>query len=194
MVKVLGIGTGRCGTVSLATLLNSQPDSAVTHESVLLPWEITAETCEKAKSYIAGLSSGGVCGDVSFSWVRYTPFLMQEFPDLKVVALSRDKEQVIDSYLKKVGLMDHWHPSPKYPSSFDGIYPSFVGATKRDRLSMYCDLYKSLIDKLCFDFGDRICRMKMEDLNTVEGVGRLLAFLGVENPVVVHPWRNQGPK
>jgi hypothetical protein len=37
---ILGLGTGRCGTHSLAELLNRQPDAAFTHEDFpLLDWK-----------------------------------------------------------------------------------------------------------------------------------------------------------
>ena len=43
---VLGIGTGRCATASLATLLNEQEDSSVSHEvRPLLPWNTENRLC-----------------------------------------------------------------------------------------------------------------------------------------------------
>lgn len=37
---ILGIGTGRCGTLSLAEILNGQPNTQVTHEEAsLLLWD-----------------------------------------------------------------------------------------------------------------------------------------------------------
>ncbi len=38
---ILGIGTGRCGTASLAKILNQQPDTVCSFdEPPLLPWKI----------------------------------------------------------------------------------------------------------------------------------------------------------
>ena len=38
---VIGLGTGRCGTVSLSRLLNAQPDAQVRHElRPYLPWAV----------------------------------------------------------------------------------------------------------------------------------------------------------
>jgi hypothetical protein len=36
---VIGCGTGRCGTMSLANLLDSQDNAWVTHELMQLPWK-----------------------------------------------------------------------------------------------------------------------------------------------------------
>ena len=48
---VIGCGTGRCGTVSLSTLLNSQDRFFIGHESIRMPWKFNKRFFEYAVSF-----------------------------------------------------------------------------------------------------------------------------------------------
>ena len=78
---VLGIGTGRCGTVSLSSLLNRQEKSFFSHElkikiksntdyNVPLPWEYNDIAFKSAWNSILNYN-GKYVGDVSFFWLPY---------------------------------------------------------------------------------------------------------------------------
>ena len=72
---ILGIGTGRCGTVSLSHLLNKQKDSRFSHElkikiekktdySTPLPWKCNDKAFNSAWNSILNYD-GNYVGDVS---------------------------------------------------------------------------------------------------------------------------------
>jgi len=71
---VLGIGTGRCGTASLARVLNQQPDAQASYEErPLLPWK-AVDAKRVLKERFARFRQNGkarLLGDVaSFESVR----------------------------------------------------------------------------------------------------------------------------
>ena len=87
---ILGMGTGRCGTRSLAELLNQQPETEVTHEQPpLFPWIPRSD-----QSIVARLerferrNSGGFTGDVASFYLPYVDQIVSARPDVRIVCLS----------------------------------------------------------------------------------------------------------
>ena len=94
---VIGYGTGRCGTESLASFLNQQEGFNVTHEKSGLAWyPILCDTDSSINEFVA--REGLVIGDVAFSWIHYVSIVLRRFPDVKVINIRRDVDEVIESF------------------------------------------------------------------------------------------------
>ena len=110
---VIGVSTGRSGTLALATLLDSQPHTTVTHEArkcKSIPWNQSEEDPETKKRIIWGrikryLSSPGsqVVGDVASWALPYLPYFFEIYDNVKVVATKRKKEDCVRSWVSWLG-------------------------------------------------------------------------------------------
>lgn len=182
---LLGIGTGRCGTVSLATLLNQQEDAAITHESrPLLPWEKDMSILQRK---IQGLlrRDATFVGDVAFYYLPYVKDILHLYPSCKIICLSRDKEETVQSYLKKTRGRNHWMQhngsSWKKDPTWDVCYPKYTTANKQDALRLYWEDYHQKVLTLCREHPENIKLFQMNDaLNTAQGQQELLSFLGFQ--------------
>jgi hypothetical protein len=99
---VLGVGTGRCGTLSLTRLLNRQAGIHVTHERPpYLPWK--SETprdliAARLSAFRADSPGAVIVGDVAFFYLNYLPDALALDDRLRVVCLRRPKHEVVASY------------------------------------------------------------------------------------------------
>lgn len=125
---VIGIGTGRSGSQSLAYFLNIQESALVMHEMNphAISWEdskkvvleninefkqtlktgnpqlsITHQSANKhVLKKIKKLCSISLVGDIAFYYLRYTKIILNENADIKFLCIKRDKEATVKSYLK----------------------------------------------------------------------------------------------
>ena len=126
---VIGLGTGRCGTVSLSKLLSAQAGVLVTHEAApLLPWEVDRVKLERHVPYIQGWLDKGcsVAGDVAYFWLPYVPLFDEVFSRWKAVGLIRDRDEVVHSFLRKTTQRNHWQIHDGSTWKLDAVYdPTF---------------------------------------------------------------------
>ena len=195
---ILGIGTGRCGTVSLSHLLNKQKGSRFSHELKIkiekktdyntpLPWEYNDKAFNSAWNSILNYD-GDYVGDVSMFWLPYLQKLFELSESLKVICLQRERDGVITSYLKKTEGRNHWmnHNGKEWDfCPWDKCYPKFSTHSKEEALGLYWDFYYQLVNNLMKKYPNRIRIFQMTDLNNMEKVDALLDFLGFDNKNVV---------
>jgi Sulfotransferase family len=125
---IIGLGSGRCGTRSLAALLNAQPDTVCFHEvnPSCMAWTGTERTVlsmlEEFRAVLAGgprqltvdlasrrraeqlprlrsLEVVRAIGDVASYYLPYAPMLA-EMPDVRLPVLRRDKAATIASFVE----------------------------------------------------------------------------------------------
>lgn len=179
---IFGIGTGRCGTTSLSSLLNGQNNSNVSHEmsgDILLPWKFDEKEYDR---YIDSLHKRKqlFIGDVSFYLVNYIPQIIKDFPESKIIVLKRNKQETINSFIKKIGPLEHWISNPRRFSIYDKCFPKFdFEIQKIKRISLYYDLYYSLVDQIKYE--DMI-HLDTNNLNNEECMKEMLEFCGFEKP------------
>lgn len=194
MSLVIGLGTGRCGSVSLSKILNSQKDSYFTHEFGVIPkdWErrIPLEV-EFAKHIFSGKK---IFGDVASYNLEITKYYLNSGIDLKAIILKRDRQKVIDSFLKKSNGRNHWmeHEGVWWNhDKWDKCFPNFKANSIDEAIGLYYDHYYSECEKLdqskCF-------WIKTEDLNDEEKVIEMLTWCGFENPIFQKFHSNKGKK
>lgn len=197
---IIGLGSGRCGTSSLATLLNAQFDSCVTHEEgVPLPWNAIDRHYHINRETILNYPHK-VTGDVAFWWLRYTGNLVKDFPNIKMVCLKRDKKDTVKSMIKCSNIFGSNH----YTSEFSGYYdhnkwpldgpdatvmrscfPKY-NLPLEEAIGAFYDEYYMLAEKCEKALPDNFKIFPMDYLNTQEGVIEILRFCEFQYPVVLN--------
>jgi hypothetical protein len=132
MTLIIGLGTGRCGTMSLANLINSQPSSVCFHElnPSCMSWAGSYGTVYSMLRDFEGILGGGQrdhltvdrtssnnahsierlttiekvtsLGDLGFYYLPYVERILRDFPDVRFPCLKRDREATVGSYIKKM--------------------------------------------------------------------------------------------
>lgn len=189
---VIGLGTGRSGTVSLARLLDAQPDAAVGHEMrPLLPWHAEPARVE-FRLWQLEHRSERLVGDVAYSYLPAVEQIAAALPDARFVCLRRNREEVVESMMKKTPRTNLWadHDGTEWEHDpvWDPTMPSYPPMPKRDAIGRYWDdYYRAAADlELALDGRFRVFDLN-ETLNTDAGVNLLLDFVGVpEDERVAH--------
>jgi hypothetical protein len=180
---LIGLGTGRCGTTSLASLLNSARGCGVTHEEgsirANLSWDFSRDGVEKVLKTMESRPQG-VVGDVAFYYLPYVRYIAEARPDATFICLRRDREGTIESYMKKTEGRDHWRPGEGRPDPWDRMYPKFDAEDKRMAVGMYWDFYYRTVDELARS-GTRIRTFDMQDLNEEAGAKSIMEFAGLDH-------------
>ncbi len=183
---VLGIGTGRCGTMSLSLLLSGCRESSVQHEFEAphnaLPWEFDQAFAEAKAERIRSFS-GKLRGDVAFYYLNYVDFFFESLPDLRVVHIYRDKQSVVDSFLRKTEGRNHWMKNPENFSPdalWDKCFPKYEeAANKSEAIGRYYDEYMRGAAALMSRHANRLMHVNVRDLNNPNLQNLLFDFLEV---------------
>lgn len=184
---VLGIGTGRCGTVSLALLLDGQPNSRVTHESrPLLRWyrrQMNSYNVHRDR-FISRSQKCDLVGDIAFFWLPCLPSAIRDFPDLKIIVLQRDRAATIKSFMEKTVGVNHWmnHDGTQWKKTvWDGAFPKYEARDKAEAIGKYWDDYYATAGDWLKKCPGNFLLIKLEDLSTEKRQDELFGFLGIEN-------------
>ncbi|MBI1374559.1 MAG: hypothetical protein GC159_17720 [Phycisphaera sp.] len=187
---VIGIGTGRCGTLSLATLLSAQLDVHVGHESrPLLPWnpkDATEDIVARFETLQKRHQRARLVGDVAFYYLNYVPILLEHFPDVKVVCLRRSLEGTIESYDRWVSQhhgdnVDNWRQDRQglQSNEWTPCYPKFPVSNRRDGIRAYWKTYYQTVEQLAQAYPGAIRVFEMSSLNRVNDIRQILNFVGI---------------
>jgi hypothetical protein len=87
---VIGLGSGRCGTKSLANILG------IPHEAHPLPWQYNDRLFRRALDMVR--LSGG---DVGCYWLNYVDRVLAIHPHTKFVCLKRSRDQTVRSWCRR---------------------------------------------------------------------------------------------
>lgn len=183
---VIGLGTGRCGTMSLARLLNAQDGVWCTHEYLVEPagfdgldWRREDQVATRLKTE---LDNGfKVVGDVAYYHLSYVRFWKSVGP-CRFICMRRDRDEYIQSAIRKIGNHNIWmaHDGTKWNHcGLDDYFPKFPGPTREEAIGQFWDWYYMLAERM-EDENFRI--FNMTDLNTEQGVLDILEFARVPEP------------
>ena len=192
---IFGIGTGRCGSVSLSTLLDRQASSNVSHEKWLMPWECDYQLLNEHLSNITtGAGNSVVVGDVGSYYLPYVQEIIEQFPNTKFVCMKRDIRLCIDIMMVKHGRLNMFQDDDSPPNSWRPMNPTFPNSfTKRQAAAAYYDMYYKTAAELQSLYPDNLAIFDTECLNTEAGVASILKFCGYADPdIIVGLKANQG--
>jgi len=179
---IFGLGTGRCGTVSLSRLLDMQEGFAVSHEIVGGPlWEFNAGYIDLLMDRLFTYD-GLVAGDVAYHLIPYVESLIERFRDSRFICLRRDREATIRSFRMKLSGRGHpWQIGIRNKQR-SGWIGQFITANIPDFtevIGRYWIEYNDCADEFQRRYPDRFRIWPMEALNTRAGQGEILSFAGV---------------
>ena len=187
---IIGIGTGRSGSTSLVKFLQAQHGAFVSHERPpRLPWVPNTQRLEVHLRWFESLTAAySLVGDVSHWWLPYLQYVFEANPDVKVVALQRDREQTIKSFEKLKGFgeakSNHWndHMGVGWRQNvWDECYPSYATKDRFEAIGHYWDAYYETVKEWNLRKPDQFFLAHI--LNSREGQDEWLTFLGVRDPV-----------
>jgi len=131
---VIGIGTGRSGTASLANLLNAQRDAVCFHEMnpscvrfhgtprpilntideyqaiidggdpAMLTVDLGRPVAAKAYDRLRGMQRVRLIGDIAFYYLTYVEAILQRNPRVRFVCLQRDRTETVESWLVQASI------------------------------------------------------------------------------------------
>lgn len=190
---IIGLGTGRCGTVSLTNLFKSQSSCVAEHEYTAhnsQHGEVWGDNFMELVDYIESKSEKFVC-EISFYNLPYIDQLIDRYDDVKFIIMKRDRQETINSYLKKTINRNHWqeHDGTRYKyCKWDSAYPKFEGADKADSIGMYWDYYY----ETCSNINQALCyNLNLDDLNNEGKCLDMLSFCGFVSPKYLNIKLNQ---
>jgi len=193
---IFGLGTGRCGTMSLANLLNFQEDCLMTHELGGLPW-LSWKVNEREFQYFFKKVLNRkelFVGDVSLYSLPYWKNILKFNSESKFVIIKRDKNETISSYMKKTSgqnpFMEHDGSRWKH-YEWDRCYPKMNCANKETAISLYYDYYYELCKEIP---KDKAFWISTSDLNVEDKCFEMLKFCGFQNPRFKIFKKNEGDK
>lgn len=184
---VIGLGTGRCGTNTLAALLDRQDGARVTHErhDVALRWEgseiLVQDTLRSCRRELDGGSR--LVGDVHSAYLPYAESMLRSDGALRLIALQRERAATVDSFLRKTERKaNHWAPTPRFArrARWNDCFPTYPAELPKDQaIGRYWDEYYTEVERLAAAFPGRVALLPMEALNDDAGQRRILAAAGV---------------
>ena len=210
---VIGIGSGRSGTLSFAAFFNQQTDSAITHEWNKcngMHWNEATFANAKARydSYMA--RRGAFVGDVALWNLPYVEYFLR-FPNVKVVALKRVKNDTVRSFEKWFKKQNRHFPwitdaerdltSYRHFKAYDSCYPKYQFPSSQPSIaegaSIYWEDYYSQVEKLKEKYPNRIKTIDLyEMLNDDKIKVDVLNWIGMKPPFnliipLTHPTRKK---
>jgi hypothetical protein len=194
---IIGLGSGRSGTVSLKTLLNMQHNHIITHERrPLLPWAVDKGALEQKlfeilteQSVMNQINGPTVLGDIAFYYLPYVELIMDLHPNTVFICMKRDKKATVDSYMKWTKGRNHWmlHNGIiwRLDPEWDVCYPSYnmfgdnPKIVKRFAVERYWLEYYLEAEGLQAKYPDNFMIVDIEDLNSTEKLPSLLYRIGI---------------
>ena len=182
---VMGLGTGRCGTLCLSDFMKQQPEMAVcSHEHLKWPWYAEPEsiTINAVARYSA--VENAVVGEVGSFLLPHVRRISEFFRETKLIILKRDKARTIQSWMGKTHRKhNYWVPHTLgiwEDDSWDHMFPKFdmERQTKEQAISAYYDMYYEECEKLKRDY--EWLEVRTEKLDDVATRRKICLFCGFD--------------
>jgi hypothetical protein len=199
---VLGLGTGRNGSTSLAVLLQSIDGSCSTHENPpLVSWEPQQSELdfhfrrfERLTDYFP------LVADVAHWWLNSFDEFLKRFPDGKAIGLIRSTDACVDSFMRIKGSgfnsYNHWAPYGNglwAAAQWDPTYPTYLvpddaqrdpDASKRRLIERYVREYNDRLRKFAKLWPETILLVRTEELSDSAIQNRIFDFVGLQGHIM----------
>lgn len=195
---ILGLGSGRCGSLSLANLLRAQEGCYSTHESLPhIQWKGGESRLFFHKKRLDMLlKTHPFVVEVAHYYLPYFEQIIKWYPKVRVIVLKRNRAATIASFEKAVPHLNHWMNTGAKPNVWDEMFPNFEASSRAEAIGMYWDLYYKMIDELIKKYPEHVRLYAIEDLNNPLKQMEMLEFCGIKLPRVVtnlhhNAWQNR---
>jgi len=192
---IIGLGSGRCGTVTLYKILNRY-NADVSHEKMQMPWEFNLTELHHNIENMEHRYQP-VVGDVACWWLNYVDYMKENVKDIKFVCLKRNKQDTLNSFMERFKYEDYWTEKGMFPEYIDGIqtltgvFPVLPLKDKRAALSFYYDLYYQIAEE---HVGNNFRIFDMWTLLNVKHQQQCLfdwLELPTHTPIIGQKWNNK---
>ena len=176
------IGTGRCGTTSMHSLLNAQNIISLEQERKSIVWN-----CEDPNIDMLKTNNNYISGEVSPFILPFIEKFITKYNDTKVILMLRNKLDTYNSYKKWVNA-DHnyWCPKSKCHWTydyFDDYMPTFElpeGSSFYDYFSAFYEFYLFEFKKLQKKFSkNKLNIFQTEHIKDIKSQINLLKWIGI---------------
>ena len=181
---IFGYGTGRCGTQSLAHLLNLQQNSCVSHEMQGIHWWPVFSNYVGVKKRLAirEAKKYDLVGDIAYGWIQYIPQVIEDFPNAKFIHIWRDKDEVVESFWKAMqDRINAIQTSPIWGTDtlWYSIYPFLGFPPSKVQIANTYEVFHKIAEMAMFKYPYQIYTIKMESLNKTDSIKSLLDYVGI---------------
>lgn len=185
---IVGLGTGRCGTQSLATILDSQYRARVEHErhDANIAWEGDELRVGSFVRQCMGARDLDLVGDISFYYLPYVEHILTIAPHARFICLKRDRQATIKSYMTWTGRRNHWmrHDGAQWKlDKWDRCYPKYPAADKAEAIGLYWDDYYRRSEALEAAHPEAFRVFTTNSLNSEAGQHAIFDFIGLSTAV-----------
>jgi hypothetical protein len=187
---IIGLGPGRCGTMSLSIILAAQKDVMAHHESEPgLDWDSSIyEFIGKWASlfyFVAPILP--FVADIANWYLPFVPYILEVNPKAKFVCIRRDIEEVVASFMLKVSTTshwtdigsEHWHASWERGHHYRKRFPKY-DLPKEEGCRRYVTEYYKQCEEYAKDLPDNFRIFDIEVLNSEDGIKSILEFCGIK--------------
>jgi hypothetical protein len=198
---VIGVGSGRNGSTSLAEMLSTIEGSCCTHENPpLMCWTPHPEEIRfhvKRLQRLAGYFP--VVADVAHWWLNALPGLFARFPEAVGIGIMRNAESCARSFLKikgaGAGSCNHWAPFGNgiwSAERWDPTYPTYPvpdeawenpDGAKFQVIVRYVREYNAAVRAFAMRWPTRFMALETEDLSDPTAQRALYDFVGANGAV-----------
>jgi len=179
---ILGLGTGRCGTLWLFDYLNGYIENS-SHELFKLGWDYEGQfdlTIEPMKTW----ANNYISCEVGFPILPHI-YKLSNFFNIKIIVVQRDKQSTIKSFMNWTNPKHNYWVTKPYnsPYEYDGwdpMFPTFEGyeyRSKEEAISKYYDHYYDDCLKLKDQFS--VLWIHTETLDEQKTQENILEFLDI---------------
>lgn len=192
---LFGSGTGRCGSKTVAWLINNQPNCNIRHEMRhILPYQIDEEKfLSKSKRIIRKYGNYRLFGDCAHYYLYYVDLIFKYYPNAKIFFLKRNKKQVVRSYYYKVtkrkvgekytAYRNFWQNTRgRYPCDWDQAYPTYDRSLSlEEAISRYYDDYYLLVEKYLNKYPEKVQLFDIDILNDRKEMNLFFDYIEIPN-------------
>ena len=166
--------------------MNLQRGVEFYHEFGRLPWNPSRQRLNRYLDAFKEYDGTKVLGDAGNWYVMYIEMIMERFQKKsKFVYLYRDKNEVVQSYLRKVVRGNHWtweqsehRTGEEKPSPFDECYPKYK-APKKEAIEQYWIDYHNIATEKMYSFPEKLKKFTLEIFSDKEKQKGLFDFLEI---------------
>ena len=191
---IIGLGPGRCGTMSLSLLFAAQPAVISHHESnPKLRWESSVfEFMGKWADLFANLAFQlPIMSDVAFWYLPFVDYIKYVCPNTKFVCLRRGEEEIVQSFMLKYydtsawtdKSSEHWRTEWVRGNTFLDSFPSY-DLPKEEGCRRYVKEYYEIAKTLEKRYSEDFKIFDIDCLNSEEGRLAILTHCGIDKSMM----------
>ncbi len=189
---ILGVGAGRCGSTTLARILQTVEGAVVTHEAPpYMHWPpLPEELGFHLRRFEAFRRYVPLIADCAHWWLNAIDQIFEAGPDCKVIGLIRDLDACVRSWMSvSPSDVNHFVTSHNHiwpPDRWDPFYPHYElpakahqnpTRAKRDVIMRYVEDYNRRLKALAERVPGRVLLLRTEELDSAGTRSAIANFL-----------------